>query len=82
MAEEKEQTKYRRSNGTTTSTKKLKTYKKLPIAILIVLILLVSLIVYITVSYQNGIKYAEEHAKDVKIHKFNGPIKMMGKFQC
>ena len=29
MAEEKEQTKYRRSNGTTTSTKKLKTYKKI-----------------------------------------------------
>lgn len=80
MAEEKEQTKYRRSNGTTTSTKKTKKrIKKLPIAILIVLILLVSLIVYITVSYQNGIEYAEEHAKDVKIHKFNGPIKNDGK---
>ena len=80
MAEEKEQTKYRRSNGTTTSTKKTKKrIKKLPIAILIVLILLVSLIVYITVSYQNGIKYAEEHAKDVKIHKLNGPIKNDGK---
>ena len=30
MAEEKEQTKYRRSNGTTTSTKKLKRIKNYP----------------------------------------------------
>ena len=46
------------------------------------MILLVSLIVYITVSYQNGIKYAEEHAKDVKFinlmaYKNDGKISVL-----
>lgn len=31
-------------------------------------------------SYNSGVEYAKKHAKDVKVHQFNGPVKMMVKF--
>ena len=34
------------------------------------------MITYVVHGYQSGMKYAQEHAKDIKIHKFNGAVKM------
>lgn len=80
MTEENEQEKYKRSTSAANpSRKKKKRLRKLPIIILVLALLLIALIVYIAVSYQSGVKYAKEHAKDVKIHKFNGPVKNDGK---
>lgn len=53
--------------------------RKLPFIILVILIILISIIVYITHQYNSGMKYAKEHAKDVKVHKFNGNMKNDGK---
>ena len=62
------------------SEKKKKKIRKLPIILLIVVILLIALVVYIVHSYNSGVEYAKKHAKDVKVHQFNGPVKMMVKF--
>ena len=37
------------------------------------------MITYVVHGYQSGMKYAQEHAKDIKIHKFNGAVKNDGK---
>ncbi len=47
--------------------------------LLIVVILLIALVVYIVHSYNSGVEYAKKHAKDVKVHQFNGPVKNDGK---
>lgn len=61
------------------SEKKKKKIRKLPIILLIVVILLIALVVYIVHSYNSGVEYAKKHAKDVKVHQFNGPVKNDGK---
>ena len=33
------------------------------------------MITYVVHGYQSGMKYAQEHAKDIKIHKFMEPLK-------
>lgn len=87
MTEQKDikETEYRRQKGTTSTPSRRRNKKrmrKLPFIILVILIILISIIVYITHQYNSGMKYAKEHAKDVKVHKFNGNMKkMMGRFQ-
>ena len=79
------ETEYRRHTGTTSTPsrrRKNKRLRKLPFIILIFLIILIALIVYIVHQYNSGMKYAKEHAKDVKVHKFNGAVKMMVRFLC
>ena len=85
MTEQKDikETEYRRQKGTTStpSRRRKKRMRKLPFIILVILIILISIIVYITHQYNSGMKYAKEHAKDVKVHKFNGNMKNDGRFQ-
>ena len=74
MTEQKDikETEYRRQKGTTSTPSRRRNKKrmrKLPFIILIILIILISIIVYITHQYNSGMKYAKEHAKDVKVHK-------------
>ena len=84
MTEQKDikETEYRRQKGTTSTPSRRRNKKrmrKLPFIILIILIILITIIVYITHQYNSGMKYAKEHAKDVKMHKFNGAVKNDGK---
>lgn len=81
MTEEKDNTILRRQTGTTIPSKrrKKKKLRKLPFVILIIVVLLIAMITYVVHEYQSGMKYAQEHAKDIKIHKFNGAIKNDGK---
>ena len=84
MTEQKDnrETEYRRHTGTTSTPSRRRNKKrlrKLPFIILIILIILITIIVYITHQYNSGMKYAKEHAKDVKMHKFNGAVKNDGK---
>ena len=85
MTEQKDikETEYRRQKGTTSDTSRRRNKKNAEVTfiILVILIILISIIVYITHQYNSGMKYAKEHAKDVKVHKFNGNMKMMGRFQ-
>ncbi len=61
-------------------SEKKKKIRKLPSSILlIVVILLIALVVYIVHSYNSGVEYSKKHAKDVKVHQFNGPVKNDGK---
>lgn len=81
MTEEKDNTILRRQTGTTIPSKrrKKKKLRKLPFVILIIVVLLIAMITYVVHGYQSGMKYAQEHAKDIKIHKFNGAVKNDGK---
>ncbi|MBI5972427.1 LCP family protein [Staphylococcus caledonicus] len=81
MTEEKDQTVYRRHAETQTPSrrKKKKKLRKLPFIILILALLLIIAIIYIVHGYRSGVDYAEKHAKDIKVHKFNGPVKNDGK---
>ncbi|MCI2948896.1 LCP family protein [Staphylococcus caledonicus] len=81
MTEEKDQTVYRRHVETQTPSrrKKKKKLRKLPFIILILALLLIIAIIYIVHGYRSGVDYAEKHAKDIKVHKFNGPVKNDGK---
>jgi len=81
MTEEKDNTILRRQTGTTIPSKrrKKKKFRKLPFVILIIVVLLIVMITYVVHGYQRGMKYAQEHAKDIKIHKFNGAVKNDGK---
>ncbi|MEJ7336444.1 LytR family transcriptional regulator, partial [Staphylococcus epidermidis] len=56
-----------------------KRVRKLPFIILFILIILIVIIAYIVHGYNSGVKYAEKHAKDIKVHEFNGPVKNDGK---
>ncbi len=82
MDKETNDNEYRRQSEHRTSApkrKKKKKIRKLPIILLIVVILLIALVVYIVHSYNSGVEYAKKHAKDVKVHQFNGPVKNDGK---
>lgn len=81
MTEEKDKTVYRRQADAQTPSKRRnkKKLRKLPFIILIILILLIAAIIYIVHGYRSGVNYAEKHAKDIKVHKFNGPVKNDGK---
>lgn len=83
MTEQKDikETEYRRQKGTTSTPSRRRNKKNAEVTfiILVILIILISIIVYITHQYNSGMKYAKEHAKDVKVHKFNGNMKNDGK---
>ena len=79
----REETEYKRQAGTSTPPsrrRKKKRVRKLPFIILFILIILIVIIAYIVHGYNSGVKYAEKHAKDIKVHEFNGPVKMTVKF--
>lgn len=65
--------------STTPKRRKKKRLRKLPIIILIIVLILIAITIYIVHSYHSGMEYAKQHAKDTKIHKFNGPVKNDGK---
>ena len=79
MTEEKDKTVYRRQADAQTPSKRRnkKKLRKLPFIILIILILLIA-IIYIVHGYRSGVNYAK--TKDIKVHKFNGPVKMTVRF--
>ncbi|MEX6275793.1 LCP family protein [Staphylococcus saprophyticus] len=58
---------------------KKKRFRKLPFIILIGIIILAIIIGYSVHGYNSGIKYAKDHGKTLKQHKFNGAIKNDGK---
>lgn len=78
----REETEYKRQAGTSTTPsrrRKKKRVRKLPFIILLILIIFIIIIAYIVHGYNSGVKYAEKHAKDIKVHQFNGPVKNDGK---
>ena len=54
---------------------KKKRFRKLPFIILIGIIILAIIIGYSVHGYNSGIKYAKDHGKTLKQHKFNGAVK-------
>ncbi|MFD3221419.1 LCP family protein [Staphylococcus saprophyticus] len=58
---------------------KKKRFRKLPFIILIGIIILAIIIGYSVYGYNSGIKYAKDHGKTLKQHKFNGAVKNDGK---
>lgn len=81
MAEDNNNEHYKRSTGTSEpkKIKKRKKMRKFPFIILGVLIVLIALIVYLVSEYQSGIDYAKKHNSNMKVQKFDGPVKNDGK---
>ncbi|PNZ67568.1 LytR family transcriptional regulator [Staphylococcus croceilyticus] len=81
MTDEKDKTQLSRQsyNQTPSKRRKKKRLRKLPFILLILLVILLAIVIYVIHSYRSGLNYAKEHAKDVKIHQFNGPVKNDGK---
>ncbi len=80
MDKETNDNEYRRqSEHRTSAPKRKKKIRKLPIILLNCVTVLIALVVYIVHSYNSGVEYAKKHAKDVKVHQFNGPVKNDGK---
>lgn len=81
MTDEKDKTQLSRQlhNQTPSKRRKKKKLRKLPFIVLILLAIMLAVAIYVIHSYRSGLNYAKEHAKDVKVHQFNGPVKNDGK---
>lgn len=81
MTDEKDKTQLSRQshNQTPSKRRKKKKLRKLPFIVLILLAIMLAIAFYVIHSYRSGLNYAKEHAKDVKVHQFNGPVKNDGK---
>ncbi|WP_412520560.1 LCP family protein [Staphylococcus simulans] len=80
MTNETNNDNYKRSSDEQPRQKRTKKrMRKLPFVILGILILFIILIVYAVSGYRSGINYAKKHNPDMKVEKFNGPVKNDGK---
>ncbi len=80
MTKETNNDNYKRSSGEQPLPKRTKKrMRKLPFVILGILIIFIILIVYVVSGYRSGINYAKKHNPNMKVEKFNGPVKNDGK---
>ncbi|MGN5882533.1 MULTISPECIES: LCP family protein [Staphylococcus] len=80
MTKETNNDNYKRSSGEQPLPKRTKKrMRKLPFVILGILIIFIILIVYAVSGYRSGINYAKKHNPNMKVEKFNGPVKNDGK---
>ncbi|MEL0537636.1 LCP family protein [Staphylococcus debuckii] len=80
--EDKNKENYKRSSGSPPPPRKKrmkKKVRKLPFILLGLLIILIVFIVYAVSGYKSGIDYAKKHNSNMKVQKFNGPVKNDGK---
>ncbi|UXV33995.1 LCP family protein [Staphylococcus sp. IVB6181] len=76
MTKETNNDNYKRSSGEQPLPKRTKKrMRKLPFVILGILIIFIILIVYAVSGYRSGINYAKKHNPNMKVEKFNGPVK-------
>lgn len=80
MTNETNNDNYKRSSGEQPLKKRTKKrMRKLPFVILGILILFIIMVVYAVSGYRSGINYAKKHNPNMKVEKFNGPVKNDGK---
>lgn len=80
MTNETNNDNYKRSSGEQPLKKRTKKrMRKLPFVILSILILFIIMVVYAVSGYRSGINYAKKHNPNMKVEKFNGPVKNDGK---
>ena len=80
--EDKQKENYKRSSNNPPPPRKKrmkKKIRKLPFILLGILIILIAFIVYAVSGYKSGIDYAKKHNSNMKVQKFNGPVKNDGK---
>ena len=80
MTNETNNDNYKRSSGEQPLPKRTKKrMRKLPFVILGILIVFIIMVVYAVSGYRSGINYAKKHNSNMKVEKFNGPVKNDGK---
>lgn len=80
MTNETNNDNYKRSSGEQPLPKRTKKrMRKLPFVILGILIVFIIMVVYAVSGYRSGINFAKKHNSNMKVEKFNGPVKNDGK---
>ncbi|MHD0397770.1 LCP family protein [Staphylococcus simulans] len=80
MTNETNNDNYKRSSNKQPLPKRTKKrMRKLPFIILGILIVLIIMVIYAVSGYRSGINYAKKHNSNMKVEKFNGPVKNDGK---